>query len=160
FDARDDASRTRVATYVTTSIDGGQTFSKNVFANLPQQVFDPITQQNEVVGPIADNPSANADPRFGFGDRQGLAFLNGHLYPVWSGNLNGGNFGRTQQDILVGPLVTADGPRVVSSTMGPVKAFTANGVDYNTTFAADGTQQLNAFLVTFDHRIDVNTFDA
>jgi subtilisin-like proprotein convertase family protein len=160
YDARDDAARTRLATYVTTSIDGGQSFSKDVFANTPQQVFDPTTQQNEVVGPIADNPSANSDARFGFGDRQGLAFLKGHLYPTWTGNLNGGNFGRTVEDILTASMVSPAGPRIVSSTMGPVKAFTVNGVDYNNTFAPDGTQQVNAFLITFDRRVDVNTFDA
>ena len=33
----------------------------NAFANQPQQVFDPITQQTKIVGPIPDNPAANAD---------------------------------------------------------------------------------------------------
>ena len=32
-DARNDAANARVATYVTTSIDGGQTFSAQTYAN-------------------------------------------------------------------------------------------------------------------------------
>ena len=32
-DARDDAANARVATYITTSIDGGQTFSAQTYAN-------------------------------------------------------------------------------------------------------------------------------
>ena len=32
-DGRDDAARARVATYLTTSIDGGQTFSAQTYAN-------------------------------------------------------------------------------------------------------------------------------
>src|SRR5205814_1068307 len=36
YDGRNDAARVRLATYVATSIDGGQTFSTNIFANTPQ----------------------------------------------------------------------------------------------------------------------------
>ena len=35
-DARDDAANARVATYITTSIDGGQTFSAQTYANPPE----------------------------------------------------------------------------------------------------------------------------
>ena len=38
-DGRDDAARSRVATYLTTSIDGGQTFSAQTYANPSQTAY-------------------------------------------------------------------------------------------------------------------------
>lgn len=160
YDARNDAARSRVATYLATSIDGGTTFAPQVYANRPVAPVDAITGKVVDVGPIPDNPGQNRDATFGFGLRQGLAVAGGRIYPVWSGNLNGGNNTQVQQEILTGPAVTAAGPRIVSSTQGPVISdLTAGGFSANDTFASDGTRQLNGFLVTFDRPVDVNTFD-
>jgi subtilisin-like proprotein convertase family protein len=163
YDARNDASRNRVATYLAFSIDGGATFSPQTFANEPLQPLDAITQQNVTLGPIPDNPDRNNDGTFGFGTHQGLAVYDGHVYPVWAGNLNGGDDSRLVQDILSGPATFATGPRVVSSTMGPVHGLTAsNGTttfQFNDQFAPDGTPLVDGFLVTFDRPVDVTTFD-
>jgi len=58
YDTRDDAANARYATYVTTSIDGGNTFATDTFANAPNTAFNTITQQNVVLGPIPDDQSA------------------------------------------------------------------------------------------------------
>ena len=90
-DARDDAANARVATYITTSIDGGQTFSAQTYANPPRTAIDAITGQTDVLGPEADNQSGGdpqADTTFGYGDQMGLAVFDGQLYPVWAGNFN------------------------------------------------------------------------
>src|SRR5262249_24146957 len=107
FDARYDAAEARVATFVATSIDGGQTSSPQLFAPVTatftaaldpvtqvgprQQPFlngmrtalDAITRKVVSLEPIPSNQSAgNAtrDARFNFGDHQGLAVADGHLY--------------------------------------------------------------------------------
>ena len=66
YDTRNDAANARYATYVTTSIDGGNTFAPDTFANAPNTAFDTITQQNVTLGPIPDDQSAgnpNTDTR-------------------------------------------------------------------------------------------------
>ena len=50
-DGRDDAARARVATYLTTSIDGGQTFSAQTYANPSYTAINAITGQTVVIGP-------------------------------------------------------------------------------------------------------------
>ena len=50
-DARDDAANARVATYITTSIDGGQTFGPATYANPQKTAVDAITGQTKVLGP-------------------------------------------------------------------------------------------------------------
>ena len=47
-DGRDDAARARVATYLTTSIDGGQTFSAQTYANPAYTAIDAITGKTVV----------------------------------------------------------------------------------------------------------------
>ena len=49
-DGRDDAARARVATYITTSIDGGQTFSAQTYANPSHTAIDAITGQTVFSG--------------------------------------------------------------------------------------------------------------
>ena len=61
-DARDDAANARVATYITTSIDGGQTFSPQTYANPQNTAVDAITGQTDVLGPESDNQSGG-NPR-------------------------------------------------------------------------------------------------
>src|SRR5262249_28881829 len=54
-DARDDASGSpgsnRVATYITTSIDGAQSFGPETYANPPVTAVDAITGKTDVLGP-------------------------------------------------------------------------------------------------------------
>ena len=57
-DARNDPANTLVATYIATSIDGGNTFSAQVYANPPSTAIDAITGQTDVLGPEADNATA------------------------------------------------------------------------------------------------------
>ena len=150
YDARHDAARRRVATTVTASIDGGQTFSPQVFVNQPEAVFDVAIGEDRVVGPIPDNQGGgnpNADGRFGYGPRQGLSVNAGRIYTAWSGNLNGGLDGKAFLDIRVARSVIAAGPRIVDGTMGIVT--TTNG---------SGTPQASQFDVTFDRPIDASTF--
>ena len=171
LDARYDASRARVATTLATSIDGGATFGPQAFANTPETAFDVIEQRDVVLGPIPENQSAgngNREATFGFGDRGGLAVLGGRVYPAFASNVNGGNVGDFRLDIRVAPTQIAAGPRVVDSTMGPIAALTtlvieADGVTLgartiNATPAADGTQQADGFIVTFDRPVDPATF--
>ena len=153
YDGRYDAARTRVATSIATSIDGGQTFGPQTFANALLRVSDQATGQNVVLGPIPDNNSSGnnmsgKDGTYGFGFRQGLAVANGRIYPAWSSNENGGNAGTTLLRIAAGQMRIATGPRIVSSTMGPV----------TTTNAVTGAPEARSFQVTFDRRVDPASF--
>ncbi len=155
LDTRNDASQARTATYLTTSIDGGQTFSPNVYANPSQTATDAITGQTVTLGVIPDNfQSPNAT--LGLGSRQGLAVTGGHAYPIWTSNGNV-NTNNNKLGIVVGSVTYAAGPRVVSITEGPV----GNPTDtINTERAADGTPIANAFEVVFDRPIDPASFTA
>jgi subtilisin-like proprotein convertase family protein len=157
YDARNDPSDARVATYLTESIDGGQTFSPQTFANTPVAPVNAITGTKVVFGPLADNQSttnAVTDTNVGFGMHQGLVFANGALRTFWASNNDAGN----------GQLMTIEtaaatypaGPRVISSTMGAIKSTTVDGRTFNNTFsAADHTPQLNGFTITFDRPINI-----
>ena len=59
YDARNDAARTRVATYLTYSVDGGSTFSPQTYANISQTATDAITGKTVNLGPIPDNGRLN-----------------------------------------------------------------------------------------------------
>ena len=75
-DGRDDAAQARVATYITASIDGGNTFNTQVYANPSQTAVNGITDQTQVLGPMVDNESGGnpqRDGTFGFGNQMGLA---------------------------------------------------------------------------------------
>jgi subtilisin-like proprotein convertase family protein len=167
YDARNDAARARVATYVTTSIDGGQTFSPDVFVNPAQTATDAITGKTNVIGPIPDNQSAgnaNRDTTFGFGTSQGLTVYDGKIHVAWSSSVpgngpdyfDGGADGKAHLDIRTATATFAAGPRIVASTMGPI-GETGDTVNPNRT--ADGTPLAQAFQVTFDRPIDPNSFD-
>jgi subtilisin-like proprotein convertase family protein len=173
YDTRYDAARARVATSIQTSLDGGATFSASAFANTPLQVHDQATGQVETLGPIPDNMSSGnnmtgKDTVFGFGNHEGLAVLDGHVYPAWSSNLNGGNGVSGNNQVLqllqirVAQATIADGPRILSGSSGAV-GRDANGnqlspLPLNQTTAADGTPIVQAFTVTFDRPIDPATF--
>jgi DNA-binding beta-propeller fold protein YncE/subtilisin-like proprotein convertase family protein len=170
YDARNDSARARVATYVAVSNDGAQSFAPESFVNSPNKVTDAITGQSVILGPIPDNQSPivpgdpyqgnpNSETTYGYGDHQGLAFVDGHLYPAWSGNENGGPLGQNMLNIRVAQVTTSSGPRVLSSTEGPVQAQTVvdtTGVSrtFNNLNQADGTPIANGFLVTFDRAVD------
>ncbi len=161
LDARDDASRARVVTTIGASIDGGQTFSSSVYTNFSQTAVDAITGNPLQIGPIPENQSGgdpNSDGDRGYGNYQGLAVANGVAYPLWVGNANGLANGKGQLSVLTNAIHFAAGPRIIASTMGPVKAQNDSGQLYNNTFASDGTQQFTGFGLTFDRSIDPNTF--
>ena len=83
-DARDDAANARVATYLTTSIDGGQTFGAAAYANPDKVAVDAITGKTQVFGPQADNQSGGngqRDTGFGYGNQMGLAVFDGQRLP-------------------------------------------------------------------------------
>ena len=87
-DARNDAANARVATYITTSIDGGNTFSAQTYANPAQTAVDAITGQTDFLGPLGDNQSGGngqADTAFGYGNQMGLAVFDGQVYPDLGG---------------------------------------------------------------------------
>jgi subtilisin-like proprotein convertase family protein len=167
LDTRNDAAQARVATYVATSIDGGQTFAPETFMNPTQDAIDAITGKLVHLEPIPDNQGsgfAGRDTTFGFGTHQGLAVANGLIYPMWSSNGNSGALSvvtvqHTLPDgTIVGGAAIAAGPRIVSSTMGPVKSLTQDGVTFNNQFTSDGIQIPTGFVVEFDRPIDPSTF--
>ena len=91
-DARNDAANARVATYITTSIDGGQTFGPQTYANPPETAVDAITGQTNIIGPASDDESsgnAQRDATFGYGNQMGLAVADGQIFPIWAGNFYG-----------------------------------------------------------------------
>ena len=155
-DARDDAANARVATYLTTSIDGGNTFSAQSYANPSKTAVNAITGATEVLGPMPDNESSNnnkTDTAFGYGDQMGLAVYQGQVYPIWAGNFNEGTYDAAT-NMVIGPLlqiyyqpmVIAGGPRIISSTQGPITNY------YDTPTSPPGSPI--SFTVTFDRPID------
>jgi subtilisin-like proprotein convertase family protein len=159
LDARNDPSDARVATYVAVSNDGGDTFTANIYANPNNTAIDAITGKSVILGPIPDNESADnpSQDAFGFGQTQGLAVADGRIIPVWASNQNAGSANQFVGSAVVDSILTEPGgPRVISSTMGPVGQ---PGDTVNTLRAADGTPVANSFLVTFDRPIDPATFN-
>ena len=149
---------------------------------IPTVTIDAITGQPVNLGPIPENESssnAGSDATFGFGQRQGLAVANGRIIPVWSSNQNGttlyeptfnhvgaligsnaGSNIRTQKPILnieSAVLNYAAGPRVLSSTQGPVGE---PGDTVNTARAADGSPIANTIVITFDRAVAPSSFPA
>ena len=154
-DARDDAANARVATYITTSIDGGLTFSPQTYANPPDTAINSITGQTEVLGPLPDNQSGGnpqTDPPFGYGNQMGLAVFNGQVYPIWAGDFNQGVYNAATNsiegfalNIWYAPMVVTAGPRITSSSMGPITL-------------AEAVSQSVSISVTFDRPVDAATF--
>lgn len=151
FDARNDPSRARVAVYMTTSIDGGQSYSRDVLASEQHTAVDAITGATVVLGPLPENQSGgNAESVAGYGTRLGLAAYGGKAYPVWVGNLDAATINNNKQPLQVQTAIASynAGPSVISSTVGPV---TGNP-------AADGTPQVSSFVVVFDRAIPALNF--
>jgi subtilisin-like proprotein convertase family protein len=178
LDARDDASARRMATYLTTSIDGGLTFSEQTFVNPPlgtldgsnQPVFDGTIRRGVVLGPLSSNQSdgnPNRETTLGFGNRQGLAVFGGKVYPAFSSNNNGGlnNVNGGQRlDIMVGLTAIAGGPRVIASTMGQIHAQQvvrlSDGarLELNNRTNTNGVPIADGFVVEFDRPVDPASF--
>lgn len=152
LDARNDAARARVATYVTASNDGGETYSPQVFANTAQTAINALNGQTVNLGPIPENQSSgnpNTEAIFGFGTHQGLAVYGGKVYPIWASNENGGGNGKEALGIRTNTLLIPAGPRIVSSTMGPV-GLPGDTLNPNT---ATGPQA-GSFIFRFDRPVD------
>jgi large repetitive protein len=159
YDARYSGDRQRPAYFLATSIDGGQTFGPQVFANAPRQAMDAVTGKVVTLGPLPDNFSTAAsgatNQTMTPGFNQGLAVADGHVYPVWSSNQDAVKSDDAQERIRVAPTIIATGPRIIDSTMGPVGQA---GDTLNASRAADGGPQASAFTVTFDRPVDPSTF--
>jgi len=180
FDARNDASNTRVATYVATSIDGGVTFSEGAAVNTKKFAIDAITGKRVDLEPVPTNvgamPTYNAGPYQygGTGVRQSVVAFGGVIKPFWSGNNNSGG-----SSIFTANVRSTAGPRIIESDIGAVSERSATGTDdgsalildevgfqrfitdafgnfrlsYNDTFAADGTRRVDGFRVVFDRPV-------
>ena len=148
LDARHDAARSRVATFLTTSIDGGNTFGAESFANRPLAPVDLATGRPRCSArsPTTNRPATRTPRRnSAIGNHQGLAVYGGHVYPVWASNENGGNDGKASPARYSrGPSHIAAGPRVVNGTMGPVGGPTA----------PDGGPLARSLFVEFDRPIE------
>ena len=148
-DARNDVARARVATYIATSIDGGQTFGPEVYANPSQTAVNAITNQTVILGPEPDNESGGntkRDATFGYGTQMGLAVYAGQIFPIWAGNFNlatvvNGAVQGPFDTIEYQPMVIAAGPRIITSAMGPIPL-------------AEATSGTIKFTVTFDRPIN------
>ena len=158
-DGRDDSARARSSVYVASSIDGGQSFSSQVYANPSQTSIDAVTGNQVVIGPKGDNFSVvnQPTPTLGFGSQMGLAVGFGQIYTAWAGNSNVGYLDNNYVvhgmpfQTYVQRLTIAAGPRIVDSTMGVVGLV---GDLVNPLHAPDGGPLANAFQVTFDRPID------
>jgi len=156
YDGRYDASLTRVANSLTTSIDGGETFSDYSFLNPLKTAINAINGTTVEFEPIPGNQGQAGV--LGFGDSQGLVAYGGRVIATYASNLNAAE---TRLMTAVGTI--AAGPRVdeSNSAMGPllgVGTTPTGGVLYNATLAGDGRRQLDGFVVTFDRPIDPATF--
>ncbi len=150
-DARNDANNTLLATYLATSIDGGNSFSAESYTNPSLTATDAITGQTDILEPEGDNgTSANsANATYGFGSSMGLAVYDGQVFPVWTGNFDEASDVNNAAVLnalltLYRPIVIAAGPRIVDSTMGPI-AYPVG---------SSGKVSNISFSVTFDRPIN------
>ena len=144
LDVRDDASLQRYADYLTTSTDGGSTFSPQTFADQPNLVTDATTESAFVAGPYSGDESGgnpNAETSRAFGINQGLAVSNGVIHPAWSTTIKSG-LTSTRLTIDTARVTMPAGPRITSGTSG-----------------SSGATSLSSFTVTFDRPVAVNSFN-
>lgn len=165
-DARFDASKVRTANMLAVSFDGGQSFAQQVFVNPTDTVIDAITGQNVArLRPLPDNDGGTnpvGDGAFGFGDRQGLAVVDGHVYNAWVANQNNGIDSdpllMLRPNVWVAASVINAGPRIIDSTMGPAHTVTVGAKTFNNKTLADGTPIADGIAVRFDRPVDPGTF--
>ena len=149
YDNRGDAGNGRAATYIATSIDGGQTWSQQTYLNTPKVATDSITGQTVVLEPIptnlqhsndANGGSSYVDPQLpqGVGTRQTVLAYGGRINTFWTGtyssdatgNLNPfvspstlpylGSSNATGASVYTATVRTAGGPRVDGSDQGSI----------------------------------------
>jgi subtilisin-like proprotein convertase family protein len=166
LDARYDPAKIRVTNSVQTSIDGGATFSASTTANLEANPTNLITGDTVLDIPIPDNQgTANPvrDAFWGFGLRSSIQAYAGAIYPAWSFNVNAGystdnnagaNVALIRGNIGIGRMYVSAGPRIIASTMGQARSWTAGGATFNNTFDAAGVQGVNGLTFTFDRAVD------
>ncbi|MBL8865622.1 MAG: proprotein convertase P-domain-containing protein, partial [Planctomycetia bacterium] len=172
FDGRLDASKARLANYLVTSIDGGQTFSSQTtryvneeksqsgrvdqqpFLNQPKFALDAITRAAFTVEPLPDNMSVAATAH-GFNTRQSLFFQGGQIWSYWTGNLNA-----TGSAALRATATVAAGPRIVDIDQGTVTGTASSGSKTYNGLAADGSPILSHIRVVFDRPVNPTTFTA
>ena len=179
YDTRTDANKTRAATFLAASLDGGATWSDQTFQpsqattdgarpflNEPKRATDTITNTTYTLQPVPTNiplATTQTNGSVGVGNRMAVIAAGGKIYAYWAGNLNA-----VGSSIESARAVTAAGPRVIGSDTGAVlgsttaSGFTAAGAafstTYNTAVAADGTQGIDGFVVSFDRPIDPTQF--
>jgi subtilisin-like proprotein convertase family protein len=167
YDARWDASDARVATYMSTSIDGGQTWSEqglDGFLNATKDATDQLTRSVVHLEPLPANLRAAGVN--GAGGRQSVLAYGGQIKPFWTGNDNANGSG-----IYTATVQTSAGPRVIdndtrfNSDQGAVTGSASTGVtipnptgDYNTADPVTGATTITGLTVTFDRNIDVSSF--
>ncbi len=162
-DARDDAAKARVATYMTYSVDGGTTFSPNVYVSQPYIARDAVTGRIFNREPLSDSQSAGHPARegdFGFGIRMGLAVVGGQVYSAWSSNQNLGSnaMNAARLGVQAARATIPAGPRIVASTQGVVRATIVDGQTFNAGTNPDGTPRPDGFVIEFDRPVSPVSF--
>jgi subtilisin-like proprotein convertase family protein len=166
YDARNDPSNARVATYIAASNDGATLFSTSGTSPFAAQVYanPSATATNAInapgsntvnLGPIPDNQSATGGVQKtdGYGTHQALIVSNGRIIPFWTSN---GNMA-VNTAIVDSVMELTAGPRIISSTQGPVGL---TGDTTNTSKDSSGTTLANTIEITFDRSIDPTSYAA
>jgi subtilisin-like proprotein convertase family protein len=156
FDARNDSSGFRVSTYIAASNDGGATFAPQVYANPTTTATNAITGAAVNLGPVPDDEFSLSAQGYssGYGSHEALVVTNGRIIPFWASNQSlapAGSANLNPLQIVDSILSLPAGPRIISSTQGPVGGSSDT---LNTTRAADGTPKATTFTITFDNPID------
>ena len=113
YDARWDAANARATTMIATSIDGGASFSKSAYLNATKTAVDLISGATINIEPIPGNAAAAGAGAFG--DRQGLAVIDGRVVALFASNPNAAG-----SNVYTANVTFASGPRIISGDMGPI----------------------------------------
>ncbi len=138
YDARYDAGNSRYATSLSTSIDGGATFSPSVFVSQSRLAQDVITGKTLTLEPLPSNPfvtfPASAAEGFGY-TPLGLTAAGGKINVTFTGNANGpGSY------VYTANTRTAAGPQVLYSDVGAIGSRTGADAAGNTTLLPSQVQ--------------------
>ena len=141
--------------------------------------------QTNVIGPASDNQAGGngqRDTPFGYGNQMGLAVADGQLFPIWAGNFYGpdprrpgvidsfwnnatGAVNAFPLNIWYQPMTIAAGPRIISSTMGPVvdSTLTGSAVDLPQFIppqaSSPGTPTVSVIPITGDPSLTVSSIE-
>ena len=138
YDARYDAGNSRYATSLSTSIDGGATFSPSVFVSQSRLAQDVITGKTLTLEPLPSNPfvafPASANEYFGY-TPIGVTAAGGKVNVTFTGNPNGpGSY------VYTANTRTAAGPQVLYSDVGAIGSRTGTDAAGNTTLLPSQVQ--------------------